>query len=68
MTDSVRLYRNFLAKARQNETGLPNNVWAMLMTLDHLFDLTLQSYADNRADIKRLGEKLHGIDTARDPE
>ena len=69
MTDqtAIAVYRKNLAKAsRQNSTGLADNVWAMLQTLEHYFAITNQSYADNRQDIRRLEADVHKVKTSGD--
>lgn len=65
----MRAYRQMLARApRENATGLPNNVWAMLATLEHYFAITNQSYDDNRRDIRALRDRIERSERGRDQE
>ncbi len=48
MNDAINHYRTYLATAdKQNATGLPHNVWAMLMTLDRMVGREAQQTESN---------------------
>ncbi|MHC5536684.1 hypothetical protein ACYOEI_00235 [Singulisphaera rosea] len=69
MTDRTRGYRNMLSKAsRDNQTGLPNNVWAMIMESHHEHDLTRQDVSDLRQEIRKLKAELSELKTRMDQE
>jgi hypothetical protein len=63
MNDAINHYRTYLNDAaKKNATGLPHNLWAMLMTLDRMVSMEREQTASNWQSQVRLAEKVKRLE------
>ncbi len=63
MTDAINHYRTYLnAAPKQNATGLPHNVWAMLSTLDRMMGMHAAQVESNWKSQVAQDERLKRVE------